>query len=270
VNAFENNNRFRVVTRPSIFTANAKRAIITSGEEVPVPTNIQSSFQGGNNDLVSNSSIQFKPIELRLEVLPLINSDKEVSLEIVQNISERAGSTIIDNNAIPNISRRAIKTYVTVPNNGTLILGGLIKESKDFTKEGIFKLINIPLIGPLFGTTTKDRIRNELIIMMRPVVTYAPSDTARLREKTFEAFAIPPDLESAVMPVGVWDRFREPRLSPLSRARRLQSCARKRAAVCRNEPTSFASRSIARRRLRRRNRCGAAQPQGSCGQHVDD
>jgi general secretion pathway protein D len=207
VNAFENNNRFRVVTRPSIFTTNAKRAVITSGEEVPVPTNIQSSFQGGNNDLVSNSSIQFKPIELRLEVLPLINDDKEVSLEIVQNISERAGSTIIDNNAIPNISRRAIKTYVTVPNNSTLILGGLIKESKDFTKGGIFKLINIPIIGPLFGTTTKDRIRNELIIMMRPIVTYAPSDAARLREKTFEAFAIPPDLESAIMPVGIWDRI---------------------------------------------------------------
>ena len=42
--------------------------------------------------------------------------------------------------------------------------------------------------------------------MMRPIVTYAPTDTAKLREKTFEGFAIPPDLESAIMPVGVWNK----------------------------------------------------------------
>jgi hypothetical protein len=49
-------------------------------------------------------------------------------------------------------------------------------------------------------------------VMMRPVVTVAPADTAKLREKTFEAFAIPPDLESAIMPVGVWDRVPRPRI----------------------------------------------------------
>lgn len=228
VKAFESNNRFRVVTRPSIFTSNAKRAVITSGEEVPVPTQIQSSFNTSNN-VVSNSSIQFKPIELRLEVLPLINSDKEVSLEIVQNVSERAGSTIIDNNAIPNISRRAIKTYVTVPNNGTLILGGLIKESKDLTKSGILKLINLPVIGPLFGTTTKDRVRNELIVMMRPIVTFAPQDSAKLREKTFESFAIPPDLESAIMPPGTWEN--------IPRAKVVKPLPRSTAPVLRSERT---------------------------------
>lgn len=230
VKAFESNNRFRVVTRPSIFTANAKRAVIKSGEEVPVPTQIQSSFNTSNN-VVSNSSIQFKPIELRLEVLPLINSNKEVSMEIVQNISERAGSTIIDNNAIPNISQRAIKTYVTVPNGGTLILGGLIKESKDLTKSGILKLINLPVIGPLFGTTTKDRVRNELIVMMRPVVTYAPQDSAKLREKTFESFAIPPDLESAIMPPGTWEN--------VPRAKIVTPVPRSTAPVLRSERSSL-------------------------------
>src|SRR5207253_7375598 len=105
-------------------------AVITSGEEIPVPANIQSSVNAttlNNGNIVSNSSIQFKPVEIRLEVLPLINSQNEVTLEIVQNISDVAGTTRIDNNDIINVSRRAIKTYVTVPNNGTLILGGLIK-----------------------------------------------------------------------------------------------------------------------------------------------
>ncbi len=210
--ALETNDRFRVLTNPRIFTSNGKRALITSGEEVPVPTSIQSQFNNATsattNNLVSNSSIQFKPIELRLEVLPLINSDKDVSLEIVQNISERSGTTRIDNNDIPNISRRALKTTVTVPNNGTLILGGLIKESLDLNKSGLNKLVNIPLIGPLFGKHSKDKIRNELIIIMRPVVTLAALENAKLRERTFDAFNIPPDLEGAIMPPNLRERVK--------------------------------------------------------------
>ena len=215
----ESSDRFRVLTRPSIMTSNNKRAVITSGEEVPVPTSIQSQFNNATtattNNLVSNSSIQFKPIELRLEVLPLINSENEVSLEIVQNISERSGTTRIDNNDIPNISRRALKTYVTVPSNGTLILGGLIKESLDRTSTGIPKLSNLPLIGPLFGSRTKSKIRNELIVIMRPVVTVSPEQTTALREKTLEAFNIPPDLESAIMPIGIREKLKPAKGSTL-------------------------------------------------------
>jgi type II secretion system protein D len=215
VKALQATNRFRVVQRPSIFTSNNKRAIITSGEEIPVPAQIQSSvtntgLNNNNGNIVSNSSIQFKPIELRLEVLPLINSEKEVSLEIVQNISERAGTTRIDNNDIPNVTRRAVKTYVTVPNKGTLILGGLIKESQDNTKGGIPGLVNMPLLGPLFARTTKEKVRNELIIIMRPIVTVAPSESTVLREKTFESFKIPPDLESAIMPQGIREQVNPP------------------------------------------------------------
>lgn len=210
LNMLESSNRFRVITTPRINTTNNKRAIITSGEEVPVPTNIQSGFNGGTE--TTNSSIQFKPIELRLEVLPLINSEREVSLEIVQNISERAGTTIIDNNPIVNVSRRAIKTYVTVPNGGTLILGGLIKESNDFTRSGMNWLVNVPVIGPLFGKTVKNKTRSELIIIMRPIVTMAPSEAAELREKTFESFNIPPDFDQAVIPAGLREKAVVPKV----------------------------------------------------------
>ena len=198
--ALESTNRFRVVTRPSVFTKNNKKATITSGEEVPVPTSIQSQFNGGTNTggLATNSSIQFKPIQLKLEVVPLINADGEVSMEIVQNISERSGTTRIDNNDIPNISQRAIKTNVSVPNNSTLILGGLIKESKSNDSGGINKLHNIPVVGWLFGKKSKTKTRTELVVMIRPVVTDGPLQAVQLREKHLEPMSIPPDLESAI------------------------------------------------------------------------
>ena len=198
--ALETTNRFRVITRPSVFTKNNKKATITSGEEVPVPTSSLTSFNGNTNGSNPSSStqIQFKPIQLKLEVVPLINKDGEVSMEIVQNISERSGTTRIDNNDIPNISQRAIKTNVSVPNNSTLVLGGLIKEANSNDSGGINKLHNIPIIGALFGKKTKNKTRTELVVMIRPVVTDGPLEDVKLREKFLEPMNIPPDLESAI------------------------------------------------------------------------
>jgi len=81
--------------------------------------------------------VQFKRVALQLEMVPLINSEREVSLDILQKIDEVSGSTRIDNNDIPNISTRYVKTSVTVPNESTLVLGGLIKQSTNRVKSGI-------------------------------------------------------------------------------------------------------------------------------------
>ena len=50
---------------------------------------------------------------LQLEVVPLINSEKEVSLDILQKVDSLAGTTTIDGNAIPNIATRYIRTTVS-------------------------------------------------------------------------------------------------------------------------------------------------------------
>ena len=165
-----------------------------------MPTSSLTSFTGNTNGTTPQSStqIQFKPIQLKLDVVPLINQDREVSMEIVQNISERSGSVRIDNNDIPTISQRSLKTNVSVPNNSTLILGGLIKESNSNDSGGINKLHNIPLIGGLFGKKSKAKTRTELVIMLRPVVTDGPLEAVQLREKHLEPMNIPPDLESAI------------------------------------------------------------------------
>ncbi len=203
VTALENTNRFTVVNRPSVFTKNNKKAIIASGQEIAVPQNIQSSINStnvGNAGVVTNSSVQYKNVTLQLEVVPLINSDKEVSLDILQRNNEVSGSTRIDNNDIPTIATRYVRTSVTVPNNATLVLGGLIKSSVNNAKTGIPILSSIPLLGALFSTTTKEKVRTELVILIRPEVTWAPPDAIDLREREMEYLNIPPDLESTLFP----------------------------------------------------------------------
>jgi type II secretion system protein D len=206
INALESTNRFRVVSRPILHTSNNKKAIIASGEEIAIPTTIQSGFTGGNNDLVTNSSIQFKTVALTLEVLPLINSDREVTMDIVQKIDEQAGTTTIDNNQIPRIATRVLQTNVTVPSDATLILGGLIKQRNDKTYTGIPLLSRIPLLGPLFRTTTYNKTREELVILIRPTVTFTPKEGVRATETEQEALRLEPDLEQTIYDVNHRER----------------------------------------------------------------
>lgn len=202
VTALENTNRFRVVSRPSVFTSNLKKAIISSGTQIAVPTSTLSSGASvnSNGSLAQQSNIQFKDVALKLEVVPLINSEREVDLDIVQQNNEVSGSTRVDNNDIPNISTRYVKTHVTVPNQATLVLGGLIKASTNRTRSGIPYLSNIPVLGYLFSNTSKERIRQELVILIRPEVSWTPEEDIATREKHQEFYNMPPDLEATVYP----------------------------------------------------------------------
>jgi general secretion pathway protein D len=199
VTALESTSRFKVTSRPSVFASNNKKATIASGDEVAVATSIQSGVTGqGANPLVTNSNVSYKPIELRLEVVPLINSDREVYLDIFQQVQEQTDTTVVDNNRYPRISTRALNTSVMVPNEGTLVLGGLIKQSRDKQTSGIPFLSRAPLIGPLFRSTASGEKRTELVIMIRPSVTLGPEEDIGVRDRNLRPMQIPSNIEDTL------------------------------------------------------------------------
>ncbi|MBA3762451.1 MAG: hypothetical protein H0X04_03775 [Chthoniobacterales bacterium] len=198
VHALDETGRFKTISRPTVFTSNNKKAIIASGTEIPVPVSTISTNNGGGiitGGLAQQSNIQFKKVALQLEVVPLINSEKEVSLDILQKLDEVAGTTRVDNNDIPNISTRYIKTSVTTPDCSTIVLGGLVTDRQRRDQSGIPVLSRIPVLGGLFRNTGKTKIREELIILMRPEVSLTKLDVQRLRQKTSDKTHFGPELE---------------------------------------------------------------------------
>jgi general secretion pathway protein D len=186
VHALDSTDRFRVISRPTVFTSNNKKAIIASGTEIPVPTNtISSPTTSGilTSGIAQQTNIEFKKVALQLEVVPLINSEKEVSLDILQKVDNVAGTTLIDGNQIPNIATRYIRTTVSAPNGATIVLGGLIMDQKEDKRSGIPILDRLPVVGALFRSTSKTKNRTELIILMRPEVSLTKLDLYRLRQK---------------------------------------------------------------------------------------
>src|SRR5215813_7862857 len=187
VHLLESTNRFRVMSRPTVFTSNNKKAIIASGQEVPVPVNTLSNINNGivgTNTAAVSASIEYKKVVLQLEVVPLINSEKVVSLDILQKIDSLVpnGNVLISGNLVPTIDTKYIRTNVSAANGSTIILGGLIQEQKQRQYEGFPYLSRIPLIGAAFRSTSSGKQRQELVILMCPQVTLTKLDAYRLRQ----------------------------------------------------------------------------------------
>jgi general secretion pathway protein D len=189
VHVLESTGKFKIISRPTIFTSNNKKAIIASGQEVPVPVSTLSNANvtgiAQNNVASIQSSIEYKKVVLQLEVVPLINSEKEVSLDILQKLDSLVpnGNVNISGNSVPTIDTKYIRTNVSAQNGSTIILGGLIEDQKQKNYQGIPYLSRIPLIGAAFRSTTSGKRRSELIVLMCPQVTLTKLDQYRLRQK---------------------------------------------------------------------------------------
>jgi len=164
----DGNRDFKVLASPRVFAKNSAKSVISSGQRIAVPAQILSNggFVGG---VASNSvSIEYRDVLLKLEVVPHINSDDEVTLEISQINDNIVGTQTISGNTVPTIGTQELKTEVTVKNGATVVLGGLITERVTNSKRGAVFLRRIPILGHLFGTTNRENIREELLIFIQP------------------------------------------------------------------------------------------------------
>ncbi len=169
VTALETNNNFKILSRPSIFALNNKKATITSGRQIPVPSQ-QTTFANGNNQGNTTTTIEYRDVVLKLEIVPLINSDGEVTLTISQVNDTVVGTQIVQPNEVPIIGTEQLVTSVTIPDRNTIVLGGLISEENTIDKQGLPILGRIPGLGKLFRTDTKNKVRKELIVFIQPQV----------------------------------------------------------------------------------------------------
>jgi type II secretion system protein D len=177
LNALQTNSNFKVLSRPSIFALNNKKAVISSGRKVPYPASTVTNAANLNGTVTSTTS--YLDVVLKLEVVPLINTDGEVTLTISQINDTLIGTQLITPNLVPIIGTEQLVTSVTIPDRNTIVLGGLISEEKNLAQNGIPLLGKIPGLGKLFRTDNNSVTRKELIVFIQPQVV---TDTESVRE----------------------------------------------------------------------------------------
>lgn len=172
VNALESKKNFKVLSRPSVFALNNRKAVITSGQKIPYPQTTTTFGANQNNNGSITSTAQYLDVLLKLEVVPLINPDGEVNLTVSQINDTLSGERVIQPNNVPIVSTQQLVTSVNVPDRNTIVLGGLISETINNNTDGIPFLGRIPGLGKLFRTDTNSTQRSELIIFIQPQVVH--------------------------------------------------------------------------------------------------
>jgi type II secretion system protein D len=177
IRALDSRSHFTILARPAVYTANNKRAVISNGQQVPIPgtslSNVPTTGVTGTaaGSVASvESTVQYEDVELRLEVIPLINSNNEVTLKIAQINNTLGNNVNISGNEVPIINSQRLTTTVTVPSGATVVLGGLIQDNIQKTDNGIPYVDNIPYLGHLFKYTTRIKNRTELLIFIQPTI----------------------------------------------------------------------------------------------------
>jgi len=170
VTALAGDSRINVIQKPRIQTSHATPAAIFIGQTVPY---ISGTYNGYGANGVSSSYQQLR-IGIGLNVTPFINQDGLVVMKIEETIDDIAEYKKIDGNDVPTTSSRTLSAEIAVRDRETIILGGIIKNSDSKSKSGVPLLKDIPLLGALFSSSSANKNRSELMVLMRPTVLRTP------------------------------------------------------------------------------------------------
>jgi general secretion pathway protein D len=182
LSALAANTNNNILSTPSIVTLNHKEAKLSVGQEVPFLTG-QFSNTGANEGSANPfSTIQRKDIGISLTVTPHIYEGDQIVLDIAQEVSSLAASaTSVD--VITN--KRTLTTSVNVPNNGVIVLGGLIDETIVEDVKKVPLLGDIPVIRNLFRHKKKTRVKRNLMVFIHPVIL-DDSNQATITNKMYD------------------------------------------------------------------------------------
>lgn len=162
-----------ILSSPSLVVIENQTATLQVGDEVPITTQQSQSLENSLAPVVNQ--VQFRETGIILNVTPRISQTDAVTMDIVQEISSVASGA---NTLTPTISKRSIRTQISVNDQQTVVLGGLISANSQKSKSGVPLLMKLPLVGDMFANTTKTKGRNELIVLIRPVIIRDAQDAA--------------------------------------------------------------------------------------------
>jgi type IV pilus assembly protein PilQ len=161
LSALQAEGRGEVISSPRVITANQKEASIRQGVEIPFQ---QAASSGA-------TTTQFKEAVLSLTVTPQVTPDDRIILDL--RVTKDSVGEVITNERggqVPSIDTRAVETQVLVDNGQTVVLGGIYETEQFENVRKVPFLGDIPGLGALFRTTTRESNKSELLIFVTPKI----------------------------------------------------------------------------------------------------
>ena len=180
LSALSSKTNVKVVASPSLMVLDNHQAAIAVGSQVPVQTATITSLNQENPYNNSTSTYQWKDTGVNLVVTPSVNSGNLVSMQIDQSVTDVGAADDVTKQRA--FLQRQLSSKVAVRSGESIVMGGLIQERSSTGKSGIPILHTLPVVGALFGSTTNDGGRTELLVVITPRVVRTDVDVREVSE----------------------------------------------------------------------------------------
>ncbi|MBU4198775.1 MAG: type II secretion system secretin GspD [Verrucomicrobia bacterium] len=181
VNAIKNNGKFNILSNIPLLTQNNQQASVTIGKNIPILKSTVSAGAGTARDYIEN--IDRIDVGIKLTVTPHINPNGEVLMKLNPSIEAILEESTGGKPFTPTIAKREVTTTMTVPNNDTVVISGLIREDTVSKERKVPILGSIPLLGWLFRHNVESVERTNLLIFVTPHVATNLYEMAELSRR---------------------------------------------------------------------------------------
>lgn len=180
IQALKTNTKSNLLSSPSIVTMDNEEAYIVVGQNVPFVTGSVTTNSTGINPY---TTVERKDVGVTLKVIPHIGEGGSVRLEVEQEVSN------VQNNkgqaADLVTSKRAIKTSVLADHGQTVVLGGLISDDTEQSRQSLPLLGDIPYLGRLFSSNARSNVKRNLLVFIHPTIIGDADDVRRISQQRY-------------------------------------------------------------------------------------
>ena len=182
IQALKSDSDTNILSTPSVVTLDNEEAELTSGEEVPFQTGSYTNNSTGSGNSNPFTTFNREEVGVLLKVKPQISKGNAIRLEIEQESSKVKGGR----EGLQTTSKNTIKTNVMIEDGELLILGGLIEDTLTDTDSKVPILGDIPLLGRLFKSSSKNKDQQVIMMFIRPTIIRSPDDAKKLSTDKFQ------------------------------------------------------------------------------------
>ena len=180
----------QILSRPSILARDGQMAQIVVGQEIYLPSGVSYSTAGNSSVAIPVINGTYQNVGIILNVTPFIGANGLVQMILQPQTSEldtsspgqiitfgSGGGLLSSSTAVfaPNVNIRSADTVVVTPDGQTVVIGGLLSNTKSSADSKVPFLGDIPLLGNLFKSSTKADSKTELLMFLTPHIVKAPS-----------------------------------------------------------------------------------------------
>jgi general secretion pathway protein D len=155
----------RTLANPQLRTTDGVPAQAKFGDQVPVPVTTFAPIATGGTAQQPITSFNYQNIGVNIDITPRTHHDDDVSLQLKIAVTNISGTGF---GGLPTFGNREITTIIRLRDGETNMLAGLIRDEERHALDGVPGLSDLPLVGRLFGHTTKSTTQTDIILTLTP------------------------------------------------------------------------------------------------------